>query len=255
MAIDLTGKVALVTGGVRGIGRAYAEALATAGAAVVIADMLESEGHATVDAVRSAGGQAAFVPINVADEASTRAMAAFAVEQFGGIDFLINNAGIFASLRIGALEDISVERWDQTLGVNVKGCWLCIKAVVPHMRKRGGGSIVNQASTAAFGIAGVLDYATSKAAVIGLTKSAASELGRDNIRVNAIAPGGVTTDAYVQVMGDMSVAEQRAKANQAIGKAIAPEDVAGTVLHLVSDSSKMVTGQTFVVDGGRYFLG
>lgn len=221
----------------------------------MIADMLESEGHAAVEAIRSSGGQAAFVSVNVADETSTQIMAQFAADQFGGIDFLINNAGIFASLRIGSLEEISAERWDQTLGVNVKGVFLCIKAVVPYMRKRGGGSIVNQASTAAFGIAGVLDYATSKAAVIGLTKSAASELGRDNIRVNAIAPGGVTTDAYVQVMGDLSVAEERAKANQAIGRAIAPEDVAGTVLHLVSDTSKMVTGQTFVVDGGRYFLG
>lgn len=253
--MDLNGKVAVVTGGARGIGRAYAEALAGAGAAVVIADMLENEGLATVSAIKAAGGQAAFVSVNVADEASTEAMAAFAAEQFGGIDILVNNAGIFASLRIGTLEEITVARWDQTLGVNVKGPWLCTKAVVPYMRKRGGGSIINQASTAAFGIAGVLDYSTSKAAVIGLTKSAAAELGRDNIRVNAIAPGGVTTEAYVQVMGDLSVAEQRAKANQAIGKAITPEDVAGTVLHLASDTSKMVTGQTFVVDGGRYFLG
>lgn len=251
----LQSKVAIVTGGARGIGRAYSEAMAAQGAAIVIADVLEKEALETVAALESSGAQAAFIKVDVADAASTKAMADFAVEKFGGIDILVNNAAIFASLRIGPLDDIEVDRWDRTMAVNIKGPWLCIKAVAPHMRERGGGAIVNQSSTAAFGINGVLDYATSKAAVIGLTKSAASELGRDNIRVNAIAPGGVTTDAYVEVMGDLSVAEQRAKANQLIGKAITPEDVVGTLLHLVSDASQMVTGQTFVVDGGRYFLG
>lgn len=255
MTADLAGKVALVTGGARGLGRAYSEALAKAGAAVLVADVLEKEGRATVAAIVSCGGRAAFRSVDVADEVSTEAMARFAASEFGGIDILVNNAAIFASLRIGSLNNISVDRWDRTLAVNVKGPWLCIKAVTPYMRQRGGGAIVNQSSTAAFGLAGVLDYATSKAALIGLTKSAAAELGRDNIRVNAIAPGGVTTEAYVSVMGDLKVAEDRAKANQLIATPITPADVVGTLLHLVSDASRLITGQTFVVDGGRFFLG
>jgi NAD(P)-dependent dehydrogenase (short-subunit alcohol dehydrogenase family) len=124
------------------------------------------------------------------------------------------------------------------------------------MRERGGGVIVNQTSISAFGMAGMLDYTASKAAVIGMTKSSASELGRDNIRVNAIAPGGTATEGYAQIMGgDLSGAEQRAKSSQLIAQMIKPEDIAGTLLHLVSDGAKFITGQTIVVDGGKYFLG
>ena len=122
-------------------------------------------------------------------------MAAAAVAAFGGIDILVNNAAMFASLKGGPLSDITIERWDRTMSVNVKGPWLCIKAVVPHMRTRGGGAIVNQSSISAFGMAYMLDYTASKAAVIGMTKSLASELGKDNIRVNCIPPGGTASVA------------------------------------------------------------
>jgi NAD(P)-dependent dehydrogenase (short-subunit alcohol dehydrogenase family) len=252
----LVGKVAIVTGGARGIGRAYAEALAGAGAAVLIGDMLDDEGKATAAAICAAGGDAAFQRVDVADPASTEAMAAAAAKAFSGIDILVNNAAMFASLQGGPLTEISVERWDKTMAVNVKGAWLCIKAVLPHMRARGGGAIVNQSSISAFGMPYMLDYTASKAAVIGLTKSVASELGRDNIRVNCIAPGGTATEGYSQIMGgNMALAEERAKSTQLIAEQMKPDAMVGTLLHLVSDSSRFVTGQTQVVDGGRYFLG
>jgi 3-oxoacyl-[acyl-carrier protein] reductase len=254
--MSLAGKVAIVTGGARGIGRAYVEILADAGAAVVIVDLLEDEGAKTVEALRAKGQQAAFLKVDVSNMEATEAMAKDAADLFGGIDILVNNAAMFASLKGGPMSDISVERWDRTMAVNVRGPWLCIRAVVPYMRQRGGGAIVNQTSISAFGMAGMLDYTASKAAVIGLTKSSASEFGRDNIRVNAIAPGGTATEGFAEIMGgNMALAEERAKATQLIAAQMKPEDIAGTLLHLVSDASKFITGQTIVVDGGKYFLG
>ena len=256
MANTLAGKVAIVTGGARGIGKAYAEALVGEGAAVLIADMLEAEGAETAAAICAKGGRAVFLAVDVSDPVSTETMAAKAVAEFGGIDILVNNAAMFASLVGGPLDQITIERWDRTMAVNVKGPWLCIKAVVPHMQARGGGAIVNQSSISAFGMAYMLDYTASKAAVIGLTKSVASELGRDNIRVNCIAPGGTATEGYSQIMGgNMAVAEERAKATQLIAEQMTPDAMVGTLLHLVSEGARFVTGQTLVVDGGRYFLG
>ena len=254
--MSLNGKVAIVTGGARGIGRAYAEALAEAGAAVLIADLLESEGAQTVGAIRAKGQQAAFRSVDVSILEATEAMAQAVADEFGGIDILVNNAAMFASLKGGPMSDISVERWDKTMAVNVRGPWLCTRAVVPFMRQRGGGAIVNQTSISAFGMAGMLDYTSSKAAIIGMTKSAASELGRDNIRVNAIAPGGTATEGLSEIMGgNMGIAEERAKATQLIAAQIMPEDMTGTLLLLVGDGAKFITGQTIVVDGGKYFLG
>lgn len=158
MTTSLTGKVAIVTGGSRGIGRAYAEALADAGAAVLIADLLEAEGARTVAAIRANGQKAAFRTVDVSNMESADAMADTAVEEFGAIDILVNNAAIFASLRGGLMSDISFERWDRTMAVNVRGAWLCMRAVVPFMRQRGGGAIVNQSSISTFGMPGMLDY-------------------------------------------------------------------------------------------------
>ena len=254
--MSLAGKVAVVTGGARGIGRAYAEALADAGAAVMIVDLLESEGAETVKAIKAKGQAAAFRKVDVSDLEATEGMAKAAADEFGGIDILVNNAAMFASLTGGSLSDISVKRWDLTMAVNVKGPWLCTRAVAPYMRARGGGAIVNQSSISAFGMAGMLDYTASKAAVIGMTKSCASELGRDNIRVNAIAPGGTATEGYSQILGgDLAGAEARAKATQLIARQIKPEDMVGTLMLLVGDGGQFITGQTIVVDGGKYFLG
>jgi NAD(P)-dependent dehydrogenase (short-subunit alcohol dehydrogenase family) len=256
MKTDLDGKVAIVTGAARGIGRAYARALAASGAAVLVADLLDSEGRETVKEIEGEGGRALYQSVDVADAGSTASMAARAASELGGIDILVNNAAMFASLRGGPLTEIDVERWDRTMAVNVKGAWLCIRAVVPYMRARGGGAIVNQSSIAAFGLAGMLDYSTSKAALIGLTKNAALELGREGIRVNAIAPGGVATPAAAGILGaDVSVMEERARASQLIATAIRPEDLVGPMLYLVSDASRFTTGQTLVFDGGRFFLG
>lgn len=254
--MSLAGKVAIITGGSRGIGRAYAEALADAGAAILIADLLEAEGAETVAAIRAKGQKATFMKVDVSSKEETEAMAKIAADTFGGIDILVNNAAMFASLKGGPMSDISVARWDLTMAVNVRGPWLCTCAVVPYMRQRGGGAIVNQTSISAFGMAGMLDYTASKAAVIGMTKSSASELGRDNIRVNAIAPGGTATEGFAQIMGgNLALAEERAKASQLIAAQIKPEDITATLLHLVSDGAKFITGQTIVVDGGKYFLG
>jgi NAD(P)-dependent dehydrogenase (short-subunit alcohol dehydrogenase family) len=256
MDMGISGKVAIVTGGSRGIGRAYAEALADAGAAVLIADLLEAEGAATAQAIQAKGHRAVFRKVDVSSKTETEAMAAAAAEAFGGVDILVNNAAMFASLKGGPMSDISVDRWDLTMAVNVRGPWLCTCAVVPFMRQRGGGAIVNQTSISAFGMAYMLDYTTSKAAVIGMTKSSASELGRDNIRVNAIAPGGTATEGYAEILGgNLEAAEARAKETQLIAAQIQPEDMTGTLLHLVSDGARFITGQTIVVDGGKYFLG
>lgn len=254
--MSFVGKVAIVTGGARGIGRAYCEALAEAGAAVLVADLLDVEGAETVAAITAKGQKAVFFRVDVADKDSTEAMAKAAADTFGGIDILINNAAMFASLRGGPMNDISVDRWDRTMAVNVKGPWLCTCAVAPYMRARGGGAIMNQTSISAFGMAYMLDYTTSKAGVIGLTKSSAAELGRDNIRVNALAPGGTASEGYAELMGgDMSAAEERAKTTQLIARQMVPRDMVGTMLHLVGEGSAFVTGQTLVVDGGKYFLG
>ena len=153
--------------------------------------------------------------------------------------------------------ELSPERWDRTFAVNVRGPFLCMSAVVPRMQERGGGAIMNQSSIAAFGLGGMLDYSASKAALIGLTKNAALELGTFNIRVNALAPGGVATEANAMITHDpeFTALAERAKTNQVLKTPIQPEDLVDTMLFLVSDASKMVTGQTVVVDGGRFFLG
>jgi NAD(P)-dependent dehydrogenase (short-subunit alcohol dehydrogenase family) len=255
---DLHDKVAIVAGGARGIGRAYSSGLAAAGAAVVVADLLEDEGRQTAKTIDAEGGRAVFVNVDVTDVASTEQMAATAVETFGGVDVLVNNAAVFAGLKPIPLTELPVERWTRVMDVNVKGVWLCTRAVVPHMRERGGGAIVNQASIAAYALHGgpFLDYATSKAAVIGLTKSSAKELSADKIRVNAICPGGVATEAALSfVAGDISRVAQAASQSQLLPDMIRPDDLVGPLLFLVSDASKFMTGQTVVFDGGRYFLG
>ncbi len=256
--ISLEGKVAIVTGAARGIGRAYADGLAAAGAAVAIADIREEEGSEAAKAIEAAGGRAMFVGADVTDPESTVGLAAATAGEFGGVDILVNNAAIFAGLSRAHLTELSVERWRRVIDVNVTGAWLCMRATVPYMQERGGGAIVNQASIAAYGMhgGGMLDYATSKTAIIGLTKSAAKELGADGIRVNAICPGGVSTEAALELAGgDTTLIERLAVEAQLIKQVIGPDDMVGPLLFLVSDASKFMTGQTVVVDGGRFFLG
>ena len=253
--MDLNGKVAIVTGAARGLGREYACCLAAAGAAIVVADRRDCA--QTVTAVESAGGKALGLNIDVADSQSTQAMAEAAVETFGRIDVLINNAAIYGSVKGGRFEDIAEADWDACMAVNIKGIWNCCKAVVPVMRQGGaGGSIINISSLAAvYGTPFTLHYTTSKAAVIGITRGLARELGRDWIRVNTIAPGCVLTEGTDEFFGAKAEkAKQVIAAGQALQKNLETNDLAGTVLYLASDASRFVTGQTIMVDGGSVLL-
>jgi len=187
---------------------------------------------------------------------SVQAMADGTAERFGRIDVLVNNAALYASLKGGRFEKIDEAEWDATMRVNVKGIWHCCKAVVPEMRKAGGGSIINIASLAAtYGTPFALHYTTSKAAVIGLTRGLARELGRDNIRVNSIAPSAVLTEGTKEFFGEkLDRALQVIAGGQSIQRNLHAEDIAGTVLWLASGQSGFVTGQTIAVDGGTVML-
>ena len=252
--MQLNDKTVVVTGGARGLGRAYCEALAAEGANVVAADIRDTQ--ETVDSVTSAGGSAIGVDLDVAQMDSCEAMAQAAVESFGGIDSLINNAALYGDISGGRFDQIPDEQWNKVMNVNIKGIWQCCKACVPHIRTAGGGTIVNISSLAAtYGMPYALDYAMSKAAVIGMTRSLARELGRDWIRVNSVAPSAVLTEGTEDYMG-----EKREKAlaviagNKSLRANLEPEDMVGTILFLVSDASRFITGQTIMVDGGTTLL-
>jgi len=250
---QLDGKVAIVTGGGRGLGRAYCEALAREGAAVVAADIRDT--GATVEAVAAAGGRALAVEVDVADMAGCAAMAERARAEFGGLDVLVNNAALYGDIEGGRFDRIPAEDWDRTMAVNVRGVWQCCKACVPALRAAGGGSIVNIASLAAvYGMPFGLHYATSKAAVIGMTRSLARELGRDWIRVNAVAPSAVKTEGTDGFFGGKKEKFLEAvAAGQSLRRTLETGDLTGTVVYLASDASRLVTGQTIMVDGGTVF--
>jgi len=248
--MSLAGKVVIVTGAARGLGREYARALASRGALVVASDV--SDCAQTVAEAEAAGSKAIAVRTDVARVDQTQALAAAAVGAFGRIDGLVNNAALYATLRGGRFDAITEADWDAAMAVNVKGIWNCCKAVASDMRKAGGGSIVNIASLAAtYGLPFALHYTTSKAAVIGLTRGLARELGRDCIRVNAVAPSAVLTEGTREFFGDKhDKALEVIRSGQAIQRNLEPGDVAGTVLWLLSDESRFTTGQTIAVDGG-----
>jgi NAD(P)-dependent dehydrogenase (short-subunit alcohol dehydrogenase family) len=253
--MELKGKVAIVTGAARGLGREYCSSFAAAGAAVVAADKRDCSD--TVAAVEAAKGKALGVSVDVADMASVQTMADAAVQAFGRIDILVNNAALYGSLTGGHFDKLDEAEWDACMAVNVKGIWNCCKAVVPVMRKGGeGGSIINISSLAAlYGTPYSLHYATSKAAVLGITRSLARELGRDWIRVNTVAPSLVLTDATEESFGEkFERAKKVIASGQALQENLEVKDLAGTILYLASDASRFVTGQTIPVDGGTVFL-
>jgi 3-oxoacyl-[acyl-carrier protein] reductase len=253
--VDLKGKVAIVTGAARGIGREYACCLAGAGAAVVAADRRDCA--QTVSQVEAGGGKVLGVTVDVADSKSSAALADAAVAAFGRIDILVNNAALYGTLKSGRFEDIDEAEWDACMAVNVKGIWNCCKAVVPVMRAGGdGGSIINISSLGAvYGMPYCLHYVASKAAVIGITRGLARELGRDWIRINSIAPSAVLTEGTDEFFGVKSdKAKQVIASNQALQKNLETGDLAGTLLYLASDASRFVTGQTIMVDGGSVLL-
>lgn len=249
--MSIAGKVILITGAARGLGLEYARALGQAGAHVVAGDVNDCAQTAA-----EAGNGALAVSLDVTDITSADAMAERAMERFGRIDGLVNNAALYGSLRGGRFNQIAEGDWDAAMAVNVKGIWNCCKAVVPGMRQSGGGSIVNIASLAAtYGMPFALHYTTSKAAVIGLTRGLARELGRDNIRVNAVAPSAVLTEGTVEFLGEKyERGLEVIRGNQSIQRTLEPEDLAGTIAWLLGEGSRFVTGQTIAVDGGTVML-
>jgi NAD(P)-dependent dehydrogenase (short-subunit alcohol dehydrogenase family) len=250
MTKPLDGKVVLVTGGARGLGRTYCETLAAQGAAVVAADL--SDHTPTVDSVTAAGGEALGVALDVTDPDSCRAAVAATVERFGRLDGLVNNAAMFATLSTAPFDALSDNEWDAAMQVNVTGVFNMCRAAVGALKDAGGGSIVNISSLAAvFGMPYSLHYTTSKAAVLGLTRGLARELGRYQIRVNSVAPSAVLTEGTEEFFGEKhDKALQVIASQQAIRRNLEPEDVAGTVAYLISDASQFVTAQTLMVDGG-----
>jgi 3-oxoacyl-[acyl-carrier protein] reductase len=251
---QLENKVAIVTGAARGLGRAYALALAGEGAAVLACDI--NDCAATVAAITDAGGRAASAVTDIANMDSCTAMAEQAVSTFGRIDVLVNNAALYGGLKGARFEQLEESQWDAVMNVNVKGLWQCCKAAVQPMREAGGGSIINISSLAAvYGLPYGMDYVASKAAVIGMTRAMARELGGDNIRVNAVAPSAVLTEGTEEFFGEkLDKAKRVIASGQLIQRNLETSDLTGTIVYLASDSSGFVTGQTHMVDGGSWFL-
>ncbi len=245
---SLDGKVAIVTGGSQGIGRALADGLAAEGARIVVADL-----RGAVEA-SAAYPDGLGLTVDVADEAAVAAMVEETVGRYGRLDVLVNNAGLYASLEMRPFTEIPLDEWRQVMGVNVASMFLTCRAAVPVMREHGGGAIVNISSGTPFrGVPFLLHYVTSKGAIIAFTRALAKELGKDAIRVNCVAPGFTMSDGVrehpevVEKLRDVSVAARTIQRDQV------PEDVVGAVVYLAGPSASFVTGQTIVIDGGQYF--
>jgi NAD(P)-dependent dehydrogenase (short-subunit alcohol dehydrogenase family) len=239
MSGALDGKVALVTGGAQGIGRAIADGLEAEGATVAIADLNPPAGGIRAD---------------VSSEEDVERVADEVVARHGGIDILINNAGLYASLAMRPFTDIPLEEWRQVMDVNVASMFLTCRAVVPRMRERGGGKIVNISSGTPFrGVPFLLHYVTSKGAIVAFTRALAKELGKDAIHVNCVAPGFTISTGVeqhpevIEALRDVSIAARTLQRDQL------PEDVVGAVVFLCTPAADFITGQTMVIDGGQYF--
>jgi 3-oxoacyl-[acyl-carrier protein] reductase len=246
-AFDFVGKVAVVTGAGRGIGRAYAEALAASGASVVVADIDEAGAKETADAVTATGAIATPVRVDIGDHDSVAAMAETATQHFGGIDLLVNNAAIFGGMKLDFLLTVDWAYLKRFLEVNLLGALVCTRACYGSMAGRGGGAIVNQSSTAAYLYAGY--YGWAKAGINSLTQQLAHELGSMNIRVNAIAPGPTDTEAARSVVPDDYM--RQLVASLALKRQGSPDDLVGMCLFLLSHDARWITGHVFNVDGGQ----
>lgn len=244
----LAGKKILVTGAARGLGRAFAEAIADAGASVVIADVLEAEGQATADTIARKGLEASFISVDLYDPAAVQRCAEEAIETLGGLDGLVNNGAIATGIGGVSMEEIDVETWDRVMTVNVRGTMLMTRACSSALRASGSGRVINVASdTALWGAPVLMHYVASKGAVISMTRAMARELGADSVAVNAIAPGLTIVEATAYVpkeRHDLYIA------GRAIQREQFPEDITGIVTFLLSDSGGFITGQVIPVNGG-----
>ncbi len=243
----LKDKVAIVTGAASGIGQAIAQVFAREGAKVIVADINDEGGRETVDLITGEGGTAVFGHTDVSVFEETKSMIAYAVDSFGGIHVLVNNAAYLKDFK--PVTDTTEEEWDASLDVTLKGVFLCSKAVIPEMIKAGGGSIINIASVGGLvGFASYAAYCSAKGGVIQLTKSLAIDYGRHNIRVNAICPGPIDTPTTPEAQDEKLHQWQRDMT--VLGRTASPEEVAYPALFLASDESSFITGSNLVVDGG-----
>jgi NAD(P)-dependent dehydrogenase (short-subunit alcohol dehydrogenase family) len=249
----LSGRTAIVTGGAKGIGRYYTQALAAEGARVMIADIADGRELAAEIAARHGDNSVASVLTDVSDEAAVKAMVAATMERFGRIDVLVNNAALFAPLQETACTEIDVALWDKVMAVNLRGPFLMVKHVAPHMRAQGYGKIINIGSGTAYrGIPWMLHYVTSKGGIVAFTRALSRELGEHGIRVNTLAPGFTLSDTIVaENPGHVNTARDRAVASRALHTDEHPQDLLGALIFLASADSDFVTGQTLAVDGGN----
>ncbi len=244
----LDGRVAIITGAGRGIGVAYATALAAEGAKIVASDIIDTEN--TVNIIKQAGGEAIGIHCDVTDPDAVHAMVASSIEAFGKVDIMVTNAALFADLEQKPFMEIEEAEWDRVMTVNTRGVLTCVKAVVPEIRKSGYGKIVNIASGTVFkGTPMLLHYVSSKGAMVAFTRALAREVGDDGICVNALAPGLTMSEKVIGEAQWTAIKDGNAQ-TRAIKRDELPEDLVGAMLFLCSSDSDFVTGQTLVVDGG-----
>jgi NAD(P)-dependent dehydrogenase (short-subunit alcohol dehydrogenase family) len=247
----LQGKTAVVTGGAKGIGRHYAQALAAEGARVMIADIADGNELAGEIALAHDVDAVASAICDVSDEAQVKALVARTIERFGQIDILVNNAALYATLTPRNFEEWDTEVWDRVMAINVRGSYLMVRHVAPHMMARRSGKIINIASGAAYkGVPRMLPYVTSKGAILAFTRALSRELGPYGIAVNSLSPGYILSDTGLQ--NTVHVEEERVpvRNSRAFKRDAYPEDLLGTLVYLASSDSDFVTGQSIVVDGG-----
>jgi NAD(P)-dependent dehydrogenase (short-subunit alcohol dehydrogenase family) len=249
MAGRLEGKVAVITGAAQGIGWTYAEAMAREGAKIVVNDILDCEGPAKK--LRDSGAEAIAIQADVTDHSAMEAAAKQTVDAFGRVDVLVNNAAIFAGIKRSSFFDIPMDEWDRVIKVNITGTFVPIRAFGAEMKKQGSGKIVNISSAVVYtGIPDFVHYTTSKAAVVGMTRAIARDLGPHGITVNAVAPGYTLAESNLnnpKEIDEMNISRR------SIRRTEYPEDVVGAVLYFSSSESDFVTGQTLIVDGGIVF--